>query len=299
MNYMTNPPSTQSSTDILATPVVQRYLSALRRALRHGGRAVRDEYVAQIVEHVRDQAALLDASDETQLRKVLLQLGSPSDLANEVLATEWQSLTPEQRFARRCRRWALPFVVTLVMLGGVGAVLWTSHYQPVLVDATSGSFGTSVVALRGQAVVVHNGASPTQTTTYSVGAGRYRVAVTFTVSDVNGLPVTVTPTSSSFPGGINPAIDPFRGSYRWQVENGMTLGRRSFQSLRLNGHSWLQLVMTQTFTCTRSSARPWPGGGTYYELQSLPLNVTFHGFEHYVRVPIAPFWIETRANCSG
>jgi HAAS len=267
----------------------ERYLAQLRYELRHARRGDREDYLAQIAEHINESRSLFDPVDTKALDELLGRLGSPSSLAKGFYVTERSKLNVVWRMLQWLRRWWIVVSTVTVVAIVVTFEVWLSTYQPLSLNL-NGEYQDSVVALSGTAPVkLSEGA--VQPVTWKLTDGRYRVSILFAATNTNSLPVTISPPQF-VPG--------FPNSVSWQLESNRSTRKWPFVSARVPGHWYREIVATTTYTC-----RPWPTGNpnaagdqTMY-INNFPIVTSFWGHQHSLRLAVQPFYLEFAGKCFG
>lgn len=267
----------------------ERYLTQLRYELRHARRNDRDDYVAQIADHISESRSLIDPADTGELDQLLGRLGSPSILAKEFYVTERSKLNVVWRVLGWLRRWWIAIAVVAVIAIAVCFEVWASTYQPLSLNM-NGGYRDTVVAMSGKPPVkLSEGAF--QPVTWKLTEGRYRVSILFAAENTNSLPVTISPPQF---------VQGFPNSVLWQLESNTSTQKWPFVSARVPGHGYREIVVTTTYTCT-----PWPKGDpnaagdqTTY-INNFPIVMSFWGHQHTLRLAIQPFYLEFAGNCFG
>ena len=275
---------TSGKTSVDAT---QQYLHQIHHELRFARKRDRDDYLAQIAEHLRESREPHDSSDVETLSELQSRVGAPRDLAREFYAAERTRLNLVQRILLRVRRWWIAALVGAVVIGGVSAVRWAATYQPLSLHL-AGGYQDTVIALSGKAPVkLSEGAF--QPVTWKLTEGRYRVTIVFAATNTNGLAVSISPP---------PIVQGFPNPVSWRLQAIRTLTESPFLSARVDGHWYREIVFTTTYTCV-----PWSkgspnaaGGETTYATQ-LPVEMSFMGFQRVVELPIQPFYLEFVGDC--
>ncbi len=169
----------------MSTPdaLVAQYLEQLRGALATAGvpDARRMEIVDEVVAHLREARATLDASDEAALRTVLERLGSPEEIAAEAAdsagptaSTNGTGTANGARTGRR-RRSVLEAVGALAALGailGLSVSLATGPADVRGIVTAVGRGQCRVTLVRPNQVLAPRTLTPAQ---FRVGPGRVAV----------------------------------------------------------------------------------------------------------------------------
>lgn len=267
----------------------ERFLEQLRYELRHARRADRDDYIAQIADHIRESRDLLSPDDSAALDDLLSRIGRPSSLAQEFYAVERRKLSGMQRVLQWMRRWWVVVAVAAIVAAVVFVVTWASTYQPLSLQM-NGGYLDKVIVLSGRTPVKVSG-NPYEPVTWKLIDGRYRVSITYAATNDNSLGVTITPPD--FANG-------WPLPQTWHLESNATTKQTVFTSARVEGHGYREIVFSTTFTC-----RPWPKGnpnsltGATRYVTNLPLVMSFWGFQHTLDLAIQPFYLEFVGDCTG
>jgi hypothetical protein len=269
----------------------ERFLERLRHELRHARKTDRDDYIAQIADHIRESRADIDNDSPDAIDALLARIGQPSVLAREFYAAERVKLNGSQRALVWVRRWWVGLVFAAIVAAAVSLMVWANAYQPLSLQS-SGSYGDGVIALSGKAPQkLTEGGGNFQPVTWKLTEGHYRVSILFPVDNLNSLAVNI------FPPQIVQGL-PLRQS--WHLESNVSQKQWPFTSARVGGHTYRQIVFSISYTCTA-----WPKGdpnasshSTEY-LTNLPIVMSFAGFQHTLEVSIQPFYIEFVGDCFG
>jgi hypothetical protein len=267
----------------------ERYLNQLRYALRHARKSDRDDYVAQIADHIRESRSQFDPADSGELDELLRRLGPPSALAKEFYASERAKLNAAQRALQTFRRGWIAISVAVVVAMVVIIEIWAATYQPISLRM-NGAYSDHVVALSGRAPVElsEGGMQPV---TWQLTNGRYRVSVLFAVQNVNSIAVSISPP---------PTLQGIPNHATWHLKSVTSSKLSPFVSVKMRGHSSREIVFTTTYKCT-----PWPQGSPQSRgtettsLNFLPIVMSFWGHEHSLELPVQPFYLAFQGNCFG
>lgn len=265
------------------------FLERLRHELRHARKTDRNDYIAQIADHIRESRAVFANDDPDALDALLARIGQPSVLAQEFYAAERVKLNRAQRALIWVRRWWIGLVVAAIFATAISLLVWANTYQPLSLQS-SGSFGDGVTALSGTAPQqLTEGNS--QPVTWKLTEGHYRVSILFPVDNLNSLTVNISPPQ---------IVQGFPLRQNWHLQSNISEKRWPFTSARVGGHTYREIVFSTSYTCT-----VWPKGdpnasshSTEY-LTNLPIVMSFAGFQHTLEVSIQPFYLEFAGNCFG
>lgn len=267
----------------------ERFLERLRYELRHARKTDKDDYIAQIADHIRESRTLFGPDDSKALDDLLGRIGQPSALAKEFYSAERTKLSAGQRVLLWVRRWWVGIVALVVVAAAVSVMVWASTYQPLSLQM-NGSYRDTVIALSGRAPVEVIG-NPYEPVTWKLSDGHYRVSVTYAATDTNSLGVTITPPQFANGWPLPQA---------WHLESDRSTKQSPFTSARVKGDWYREIVFSTTFTC-----RPWPKGNpnshadqTNY-VTNLPVVMQFWGFHHTLELAVKPFYLEFVGDCSA
>lgn len=267
----------------------ERYLNQLRYALRHARKSDRDDYVAQIADHIGESRSQFESADSGELDELLRRLGSPSALAEEFYASERAKLNTAQRALQTFRRRWIPISVAVVVAIVVIVEVWAATYQPISLRM-SGGYSDNVEALSGRAPVKLSEDGP-QPVTWQLTEGLYRVSILFSVQNDNSIAVSISPP---------PIVQGIPNQASWRLESTTTTKQSPFTSAPMSGHSYREILFTTTYHCT-----PWPQGSLNAKspetttVNFLPVVTSFLGHQHTLDVPVQPFYLEFLGNCFG
>ena len=169
----------------------EQFLERLRHELRHARKTDRNDYIAQIADHIRESRADVAHEDPDALEALLARIGNPSDLAKEFYAAERVKLNGAQRVLVWFRRWWIGLVVATFVAAAVSLIVWANTYQPLSLQS-SGSYGDGVIALSGRAPQKLTEGN-FQPVTWKLTEGHYRVTILFPVDNLNSLAVNISP----------------------------------------------------------------------------------------------------------
>ena len=259
----------------------QQYLQQLKHELRFARKGDREDYLAQIGEHLQESYDPHGSPSTETLTSLKSRVGSPRELAKEFYAAEKIKLSSAQRGRLWLRRWWLAVLVGVIVVASASAIRWAATYQPLSLQL-AGSYQDSVVAVSGKAPLkLSEGTS--QPVTWKLTVGRYRISILFAATNTNGLGVSISPPS--YISGIpNPAF--------WRLQSVRSLEETPFHSASVRGHWYREVVFSTTYTCV-----PWPTGdpnATSHEttyVTQLPVTTSFMGFQHVVELPVQPFYL--------
>ncbi len=265
----------------------QRYLQQLRYELRYARKGDREDYLAQIGEHLQESQDVHDSPSTETLAGLKSRIGSPRELAKEFYAAEKTRLTSAQRGRLWIRRWWISLLLGVVVVASVSVIRWAATYQPLSLQL-AGSYQDSVVALSGKAPLkLSEGTS--QPVTWRLTVGHYRMSILFAATNTNELGVSISPPP--YVSGIpNPAT--------WRLQSIRSLKETPFHSASVSGHWYREVVFSTTYTCV-----PWPNGNpnaTSHEttyITQLPVTMSFMVFQHVVELPVQPFYLEFVGDC--
>ena len=265
----------------------QQYLQQLRYELRFARKGDREDYLAQIGEHLQEISDAHVSSSAESLASLKSRIGPPRELAKEFYAAERTRLTSAQRGRLWIRRWWIALLVAVVVVSSVAAIRWAATYQPLSLNL-NGEYSDTVVALSGRAPVKLSEGT-TQPVTWKLAVGRYRLSILFAATNMNSLAVSISPPQL-VPGIANPVT--------WRLQALRSLRETPFRSTRVAGHFYREIVFSTTYTCV-----PWPKGSpnatspdTSYVTQ-LPVSMSFLGFQRVVELPVQPFYLEFVGDC--
>lgn len=268
---------------------VGQYLEQLRHALRFARKGDREDYLAQITDHLDERLVDIGADDSEALSTLLLRMGAPFDLASEFYSAERAKFSVPRRITHWLRRWWIGIALVAVITSGLSLEAWASHYQPLSLNL-SGGYLDSVVALSGQAPVkLSEGTSAPFT--WKLTDGRYRVSILFAADNGNSLAVTISPPQI-VPGVPNPVS--------WHLESNRSTKQSPFVSARVAGHWYREIVFTTTYNCTPwSKGNPNATGHETTYVTTLPVVMSFWGNQHTLELPVQPFYLEFVGDCFG
>ncbi len=268
------------SAEVTSSTLVDQYLKRLRHALRHARSEDREDYLGQISEHLNATLVTEDSLD-----KLINRVGSPEALALEFYAAERAKLSRLRRFARWLRHWWVAVIALIVVIAAILAYSWAGSYQP-LSTYMNGSYRDKVVALNGAPPVKLIGgfAAPI---TWKLTHGRYRVSILFDASNMNSLPVGISPP------GLVPG---FPITVKWHLKNSRTGALTPFVGGHVKSHQYQEILFSDTYIC-----KSWPKGNpnvtSSVSITNLPIVESFWGFQHTVELAIQPFYLEFAGNC--
>jgi|NGEPerStandDraft_6_1074524.scaffolds.fasta_scaffold110086_1 hypothetical protein len=267
----------------------ERFIEQLRRKLRHAHRTDRDDYMAQISDHIRESRADNDADDSEAVDELLKRIGEPSVLAKEFYAAERVKLNGAQRMLLWLRRWWIGLALVAVLTGVVSFLVWASTYQPLSLQS-SGEYGDSVMALSGKAPVKLTQGN-LQPAAWRLTEGHYRLSILFPVDNRNSLAVNISPPQ---------IVQGFPLPESWHLQSNQSEKQGPFKSARVQGQTYREIVFSTSYNC-----KAWPVGNpnaSSYSTQTItqiPIVMSFWGFQHTLEVSIQPFTLEFAGDCFG
>ncbi|HUZ40152.1 MAG TPA: hypothetical protein VMU68_02005 [Acidimicrobiales bacterium] len=267
----------------------ERFIEQLRRNLRHARRTDRDDYIAQIADHIRESRADDEADDPGALDALLNRIGEPSVLANAFYAAERVKLNEAQRVLLWVRRWWIGLVLVAVLATVTSFLAWASTYQPLSLRS-SGEYSDTVVALSGKAPIKLTQGN-FQPAAWKLTEGHYRLSILFPVDNLNSLAVNISPPQ---------IVQGFPLPESWHLESIHSAKQGPFKSAHVEGKTYREIVFSTSYVC-----RAWPTGNpnaSSFSTQSItdiPIVMSFWGFQHTLEVRIQPFTLEFAGDCFG
>ena len=267
----------------------ERFIEQLRRKLRHARRTDRDDYIAQIADHIRESRADDEADDPGALDALLIRIGDPSVLANAFYAAERVKLNEAQRVLLWVRRWWIGLVLAAVLVAGVSFLVWASTYQPLSLRS-SGEYSDSVVALSGKAPMKLTQGN-LQPAAWKLTEGHYRLSILFPVDNLNSLAVNISPPQ---------IVQGFPLPESWHLESNDSEKQGPFKSVLVKGQTYREIVFSTSYVC-----KAWPTGNpnassfSSQTITNIPIVMSFWGFQHTLEVSIQPFTLEIAGDCFG
>jgi hypothetical protein len=265
----------------------ERFLEQLRHHLRHARRGDRDDYIAQIAEHIRESLADVDDENPEALVALLSRIGDPSVLAEEFYAAERVKLNGAQRALIWARRWWIGLIIVAVLVAAVSFLVWASTYQPLSLQA-SGSYGNSVVALSGKAPMKLT-QGPVQPAAWKLTEGHYRLSILFPVANLNSLAVNIYPPQ---------IVQGFPLPESWHLQSTESTKQSPFRSALVKGQTYREIVFSTSYIC-----KAWPTGNPNAKsfstetITTIPIVTSFWGFQHTLMVNIQPLTLEFAGDC--
>jgi hypothetical protein len=267
----------------------ERFLERLRHELRHARRTDRNDYIAQIADHIRESRADVATDDPDALDALLARIGEPSVLAQGFYAAERVKLNGAQRALVSVRRQWIGLVIVVILAAVVSLLVWADTFQPLSLQS-SGSYGDGVIALSGNAPQRLSEGN-FQPVTWKLTLGHYKLSILFPVDNLNSLAVNISPPQ---------IVQGFPLQQSWHLQSNISQKQWPFTSARVYGHTYREIVFSTFYTC-----KAWPKGdpnasshSTGY-LTTLPIVMSFWGFQHTLEVSIQPFYLEFAGDCFG
>jgi hypothetical protein len=262
--------------------LVNHYLMTLRNQLYEVPLTARDEFMNEITEHIAEGRANLDPGDIEGLSTLLAHIGSPSELAREVIAGQRE----QQRQMGWLRRVRLgPALALLVAIFVVAGLLWLTHYQPLRQSPLSQT-GPSISYASGKYVPQVNAASsdlPGEVPIWNMPKGTSTVHITVSIENAGGFPIKITGVQSPTQGWtmFGPAQVGFG-----QYEGGPT---RPFHPFTVGGHQESEVSLAIPMHCMANSET--------VELSRVLVSTSFFGQTHQTWINTAPFNIVFAKSC--
>ncbi len=272
------------TTQDTAQELIDHYLTTLRNQLYPVSINARDEFMNEITEHIAEARVDLDPGDIEGLSELLAQIGSPSELAREIIEdqlVEKRQLSLAKRV--RAMRWpaAALFVVVLI----IASLLWLTHYQPLRPSPLT-QIGASITYANGKYVPQVNAASstlPGEVPIWNMPKGTSTVHMTVSIENAGGLPIKVTGVQSPVQGWE--MFGPARVGFG-RNEGGPT---RPFHPFTVGGHQEWEVSLAIPMYCTVSTETVEPS--------RVLVTTSFFGQLHQTWINVMPFNIVFAKSC--
>ncbi len=277
---MTNQDTTQE--------LVDHYLTALRNQLLLVPRSARDEFMNEITEHIVEGRVNLEPGDIEGLRTLLSNIGSPSELAMEVI--EGQRDEKRQMSLARRVRTMLGSALALFVAGLIiASLLWWTHYQPL---RPSPLFQTwpSITNSNGKLVPEVNAANsdlPGEVPIWNLPRGTSTVHVIVSIENAGRFPIKITGVQPPFQGWTG--FGPTRVGFG-RIEGGPTGHFRPFTVGR--NQSW-EVSLAIPIRCIANSGY----SGNTVGLTRVLVSTSFVGVSHQTWINTVPFNIVFPKSC--
>jgi len=265
--------------------LVDTYLATLRDQMYQVPVTSRDEFISEIADHIVEGRANLEPDDLEGMRTLLEHLGSPADLAREVIADQ-QDATRTVSWSRRARTLLGP-AVALLVIGLIASSLgWWTHYQPLRQSPLFQTF-PSITYPSGKMIPQLNAASsdfPGEVPIWKMPTGTSTVHIVVEIENAGSLPIKVTGVQSPFYGW--PAFGPARVSLG-QLTGGQV---RRFHPFNVGANQSEEISLAIPMHCMANS-------GSTVEPTRVLVSTSFFGVSHQVWVNIEPFNIMFPKDC--
>lgn len=265
--------------------LVDDYLATLRNQLYPVPLRARDEFMSEISQHISEGRADLDPDDVEGLRALLGHLGSPSQLASDIIADQ-RDQHRQLSVATRARKLLGPIIALSVVLLILFGLSWVSHYQPLRTSPLSQTW-PSITNANGKSVVQVNASSselPGEVPVWRMPKGTSTIHILVSIENAGSLPLKITGVQSPFFGW--PSMGPARiGFARYEGASSTTRFRPFTEGAHQDGEITLDIPMH----CTLGSQTAEP--------TRVLVSTSFFGVSHQVWVNIQPFNIEFAKSC--
>lgn len=265
--------------------LVERYLSTLRNQMLQVPLSARDEFISEINEHITEGRANLKPEDIDGLRALLAHLGSPSELAMEVIEGQ-RELTRQMSLAKRVQKFLLPTLALMVVALILASLGWWTHYQPLRPAPLSQTW-PSITYSDGKLAPQVNAASsdlPNEVPIWKMPRGTSTIHILVSIENAGSFPIKITGVQSPFQGW-----GAF-GAARIDFGPNGGIPRRHFRSFSLGGKQSEEVSLAIPMHCMATS-------GSTVEPTRVLVSTSVFGVSHQVWVNIEPFDIEFAKSC--
>jgi hypothetical protein len=264
--------------------LVDHYLTTLRNQLYQVPLAARDEFMNEITEHIAEGRADMNPEDVEGLRTLLAHIGSPSELAREVIEGQ-RDQQRQLSLLRRVRTMLGPLLALVVAGLIIASLLWWTHYQPLRQSPLMQS-GPSVSYSNGKYVPQVNAASsslPGEVPIWDMPKGASTVHIIVSIENAGSFPIKITGVKSPVQGWamFGPAQVGFGRN-----EGGPT---RPFHPFTVGGHQESEVSLAIPMHCMANSET--------VELSRVLVSTSFFGQTHQTWINTAPFNIVFAKSC--
>jgi hypothetical protein len=264
--------------------LVDDYLATLRNQLYPVPLRTRDEFMSEISQHISEGRADLDPDDVEGLRALLAHLGSPAQLASDIIADQ-RDEHRQLSVAKRVRKLLGPIVALLVVLVFFFGILWVTRYQPL---TTAPSFQTwPSISNDGKYVAEVNASSselPGEVPVWRMPKGTSTIHIVVSIENAGNFPLKITGVQSPFFGW--PSMGPARVGFS---RNDGTSPTPRFRPFTVGAHQDWEVTLDIPMHCTLGSQTAEP--------TRVLVSTSFFGVSHQVWVNIQPFNIEFAKSC--
>jgi hypothetical protein len=265
--------------------LVDDYLATLKNQLFPVPNRARDEFMNEITEHIAEARADLSPDDVDGLRALLAHLGSPSQLASDVIA-EQRDQHRQLSVAQRIRLLLAPILALVGVLLILSGVFWLTDYQPL---NSSPGFQTwpSITYADGKDVPQVNASSsdlPGEVPVWNMPTGTSTIHIFVTIENAGSFPLKITGVQSPLFGW--PSMGPARVSFS-RFEGASPTTR--FHPFTVSAHQDSEVKLDIPMHCTLGSETSEP--------TRVLVSTSFAGVSHQVWVNIQPFNIVFAKTC--
>ncbi|HEY5265873.1 MAG TPA: hypothetical protein VIJ40_03590 [Acidimicrobiales bacterium] len=265
--------------------LVEHYLSTLRNQMFQVPLSAREEFISEINDHITEGRASLEPEDIDSLRALLAHLGSPSELAMEVIEGQ-RELTRQMSLAKRVRKLLRPILALIVVVLIFASLGWWTHYQPMR-PAPLLQTWPSITYSDGKLVPQVNAASsdlPNEVPIWKMPSGTSTIHIFVSIENAQSFPIKITGVQSPFQGW------PEFGTARIDFGPDGGIPKRHFRSFSLGGKHSEEVSLAIPMHCMATS-------GSTVEPTRVLVSTSFLGVSHQVWVNIEPFDIEFAKTC--
>ena len=268
--------------------LVDHYLTNLRNQLFPVPLSARHEFMNEITEHVAEGRANLEPGDIEGLRTLLSHIGSPSELAREVIEGQ-RDQKRQMSLTSRARTMLGPALALFVAALVVASLLWWTHYQPLRPAPLSQS-SPSITNSDGKFVPAVNAATsdlPGEAPIWDLPKGVATIHIIVSIENAGNLPIKITGVQSPLRGwtGLGPA----------RVAFGRPNGApaRPFRPFTVGGNQSWQVSLALPVRCIASSGY----AGMTAELSRVLISTSFFGVPHQTWINVWPLTIVFAKSC--
>jgi hypothetical protein len=264
--------------------LVDHYLTTLRNQLYPVPLSARDEFMNEITEHIAEGRAGMSPEDIEGMRTMLAQIGSPSELAKEVIEGQ-RDHKRHLSLLKRVRTMLGPLLALIVAAIIIASLLWFTHYQP-LRQSPLMQAGPSISYSNGKYVPQVNAANnnlPGEVPIWDMPKGTSTVHIIVSIENAGSFPIKITGVQSPVQGWtmFGPALVGFGRN-----EGGPT---RRFHPFTVGGHQEWEVSLTIPMHCMANSET--------VELSRVLVSTAFFGQSHQTWINIEPFNIVFAKSC--